>query len=702
MKSVAELLNYKQKNKDMDEFIKVPMSEKLAYCFGDPALTLMYTMTTTLLIYFYTNVVGISAGSVGMIMLVSRVFDGFSDVLMGTIIDRTHSKYGKSRIWILRLAVPYALAAIVLFTMPGMGPKGKVVYAFVTYNIMNTVVYTAISQPFHALGSLMSRDRRERDVICNIRMILSITASMVITAFTLPLINKVAALIGNEQAAWILVTAVYAVISVFVLLNTYATCTERVQTAQKSKDNIPFWTALKATVSNPYFLIALGLMLFYTVYQIIIGTDLTYYCQYVLNDVDLVMPLSASEKIATIVGIALLPKLLPKFGKRNLICAGCIFGVAGQLLFLMNITSIPLGVLTCIMRGFGIAPFYGVQYSLPSDAIEYGQWKTGLRIEGLMFSSMSMGQKAGSGFTSAIMGSILSWAAFDGLKATAAEQTAEAIAVIKGFYLYVPIAIWLLMFLIALCYRLDKKYDQMMRELIAREGKADAEVPELADDLDSAQHGGLAGESGKYSNQINIAIGRLYGASGRKIAEALAKELKCRVYDRQIICMLGERFGMESASIENLQKYLDSYNEGETLTFSPYSMPGAGVAEDVVDTRVFEEQSRLILKLAKKEPGIFLGRCANFVLAKLPHTYSFFIYADDDYREKEGQEYYQGQTLAELKERDEKRNEYYLRYTGTKRNDPKCYDMVVNVGKTGVEGAVQMILDYVRKKEQQI
>lgn len=697
MKSAAELLNYKQKNKDMDEFIKVPLSEKLAYCFGDPALTLMYTMTTTLLIYFYTNVVGISAGSVGMIMLVSRVFDGFSDVLMGTIIDRTHSKYGKSRIWILRLAVPYALAAIVLFTMPGMGPTGKVIYAFVTYNIMNTVVYTAISQPFHALGSLMSRDRRERDVICNIRMILSITASMIITAFTLPLINKVAALINNEQAAWILVTTVYAVISVFVLLNTYATCTERVQTAQKSKENIPFWTALKATVTNPYFLIALGLMLFYTVYQIIIGTDLTYYCQYVLNDVDLVMPLSASEKIATIIGIALLPKLLPRFGKRNLICAGCILGVAGQLLFLMNITSVPLGVLTCIMRGFGIAPFYGVQYSLPSDAIEYGQWKTGLRIEGLMFSSMSMGQKAGSGFTSAIMGAVLSMAAFDGLKATAAEQTAEAITVIKTFYLYVPIAIWLIMFLIALCYKLDKQYDRMMKELIAREGKAegaDAGVSETEKEISYLSH------PDKYNNRINIAIGRLYGASGRKIAEALAKELKCRVYDRQIICMLGEEFGMESTEIGNLQKYLDSYNENQALTFSPYSMPGAGVVEDVADSRVFEEQSKLILKLAKTAPGIFLGRCANFVLAEMEHTYSFFIYADDEYREREGQEYYQGQTLAELKKRDEKRNEYYLQFTGTKRDDPKCYDMVINVGKTGVNGAVQMILDYVEKKEE--
>lgn len=688
MKSVAELLNYKQKGRDMDEFIKVPLSEKMAYCFGDPALTLMYTMTSTLLVYFYTNVVGISAGAVGMIMLVSRVFDGFSDVLMGTIIDRTHSKYGKARIWILRLAVPYALAAVMLFTMPGMGPTGKIIYAFVTYNIMNTVVYTAISQPFHALGSLMSRDRRERDVICNIRMVLSITASMIITAFTLPLINQVAAFIKNEQAAWIIVTAIYAVISVFVLINTYMTCTERVQASENTKkEDIPFWTALKATVTNPYFLIALGLMLFYTVYQIIIGTDLTYYCQYVLGDVNLVMPLSAAEKIATIVGIAMLPKLLPKYGKRNMICAGCILGVAGQAVFLLSPTSVSLGILTCIMRGIGIAPFYGVQYSLPSDAIEYGQWKTGLRIEGLMFSSMSMGQKAGSGFTSAIMGAVLSWAVFDGLKATAAEQTAEAISVIKVFYLYVPIVIWAVMFLIAACYKLDKKYDVMMKELIARESKiqeTDEEVKE---------------ETAADANKINIAIGRLYGASGRQIAEELAKELNCRVYDRQIICMLAEKFGMDSQDMDKVQKYLDSYNENESLAFSPYTYPAAGVAGDVTDIRMFEEQSRLILELSKRAPGVFLGRCANFILADQPHTYSFFVFADDEYREKEGQLYYKGQSIEQLKHRDEQRNDYYEKYTGTRRDDPQHYDMVVNVSKTGVPGAVKMILDYVERKE---
>lgn len=103
--------------------------------------------------------------------------------------------------------------------------------------------------------------------------------------------------------------------------------------------------------------------------------------------------------------------------------------------------------------------------------------------------------------------------------------------------------------------------------------------------------------------------------------------------------------------------------------------------------------------LVKQAPGVFLGRCANFVLGGQPHSYSFFVYADDEYREKEGKEYYKGQTLNELKLRDIQKNEYYQRFTGMKCDDPKHYDMVVNVLKTGVDGAVKMILDYVEQKE---
>ena len=129
------------------------------------------------------------------------------------------------------------------------------------------------------------------------------------------------------------------------------------------------------------------------------------------------------------------------------------------------------------------------------------------------------------------------------------------------------------------------------------------------------------------------------------------------------------------------------------------SIRSAGVAEDVTDMRMFEEQTKIIQALAKQAPGVFLGRCANFVLGGQPHSYSFFVYADDEYREKEGKEYYKGQTLNELKLRDIQRNEYYERFTGMKRDDPKHYDMVVNVSKTGVDGAVKMILDYVEQKE---
>lgn len=397
-----------------NEFAKVKLSEKLAYCVGDPALTVIYTLANTLLVYFYTNVIGLSAGIIGMIMLLSRGFDGVSDIIMGTIIDRTHSKYGKARVWILRLVVPYAIAAVLLMTVPNTTTSLQAIYVFITYNLLNTVMYTGISQPFHTLGSLMSRDKHERETISNIRMALSITASMVVTAWTLPIINWTADKINNTQLAWIIVTGVFAAISVFILLNTFRCCKERVAVAGKIEEKIPVFTALKLMVQNRYFLISLGLMLFYTVYQIILG-------------------------------------------------------IVGQVMFLFNDTSVPLAIVSSVIRGIGMSPFYGVQYSLPSDAIEYGQWKTGKRIEGLMFSSMSFGQKFGAGITNAVLGAVLSMVGYNGMAKTAAQQAPAAISVIKFTYLYVPIIVWVVMMLITMCYKLDKTYKQMMAELSVRE-----------------------------------------------------------------------------------------------------------------------------------------------------------------------------------------------------------------------------------------
>ena len=144
---------------------------------------------------------------------------------------------------------------------------------------------------------------------------------------------------------------------------------------------------------------------------------------------------------------------------------------------------------------------------------------------------------------------------------------------------------------------------------------------------------------------------------------------------------------------------MDSYMAKDDVVFAPYAYMTAGTAGEMTAAEMFAAQSRLIRRFAQEKPGVFLGRCANYVLKDMPHTYSFYLYADDDYRRKEGREYYQGESLEELKARDEQRNIYYRQFTGTRRDDPQYYDMEINVGKTGIDGAVQIIVDYVTRRE---
>ena len=147
------------------EFEKIHLKEKFSYGLGDVACNVVYALTTSLLIYFYTNVVGISAAMIGTIMLFSRFFDGISDVLIGHLVDRTHSKHGKSRAWILWMMIPYGIAAILLFTVPPATQIVKGIYVFITYNFCTTVVYTALNLPYATLATLMTRDTDQRAVV---------------------------------------------------------------------------------------------------------------------------------------------------------------------------------------------------------------------------------------------------------------------------------------------------------------------------------------------------------------------------------------------------------------------------------------------------------------------------------------------------------------------------------------------------------
>lgn len=137
--------------------------ERFSYGCGDFGCNIIYTAMSVYLMFYYTDYAGVSSAAVGVIMLISRVFDGVSDIIMGVIVDRTKSRFGKARPWLLRMCIPFAVSGVLLFSVPtGWSSGAKLVYVFVTYNLGSTVVYTAINVPYSALNALMTQDPYER------------------------------------------------------------------------------------------------------------------------------------------------------------------------------------------------------------------------------------------------------------------------------------------------------------------------------------------------------------------------------------------------------------------------------------------------------------------------------------------------------------------------------------------------------------
>lgn len=212
-----------------DETGKLSVGEKVAYGFGDVACNVVFALTMSLATYFYTNVIGMSAALVGTILLISRIFDGVSDVIMGIIVDKTKSRFGKARPWVLWMTIPYGLSAVLMFMVPANATTMvQAIYVFVTYNFAVTVVYTALNLPYGALAAMMTRNQNERSLLNVFRMSMAPAGNLIVTALTLPFINRM----GGDQKAWITVTVIYAVIAMILLLVCFFGCKERVHIAQ--------------------------------------------------------------------------------------------------------------------------------------------------------------------------------------------------------------------------------------------------------------------------------------------------------------------------------------------------------------------------------------------------------------------------------------------------------------------------------------
>ena len=348
-----------------------------------------------------------------------------------------------------------AMSAFLLFSVPASwASTPKLVYVFITYNLVSTVIYTAINVPYSALNALMTQDPYERSVLSILRNLLATAGTLTINTFTLPLVEY----FGNNAAAWTKTFVVFGFVAVAAFLCTFFGTKERVRAAENEgevqTEDVPFVTGIKALFQNKYWIMMTGMLaLFFLMYSVNGGATV-YYAKDILGDKNLVSTINGIFNIVQICGMFFIAMLVKKFGKRNVFALGLVLDIIGMLVLNFSGGSMAIIVVSSVIRGIGNACGGATMWAMVSDTIDYG--------------ACSFGYKIGNGIGSALLGLILEIGGYVG---TAAVQTESALTSIKVCFVWIPILVYACGLVIMKFYHLDKEFDGIIADLKARAQK---------------------------------------------------------------------------------------------------------------------------------------------------------------------------------------------------------------------------------------
>ncbi len=446
----------------------VQKSMRLTDYLGDGLGQLPLNIMTSLVgqvTYFYTEKVGLAAGMVATMLLVAKILDAFSDLLMGKIMDEGHSSKGKCRPWFLRMAIPALVSIILLFTVPKNAGSGlQTAYVLLTNILITAVVYTAVAIPYGALMTLRTKSSEERGKMGVFRAAFGYIAGMVIAILLIPITNA----LGGTQAAWIKVAVVFGLISALSLLILYKVSKETAggeATEQKEEEKVPFMEGLGILFHNKYWVIMLFLQLLMNISYGLSASGGTYYCKYILGNDNMVALLGAVGLIPTFLGFALTGPMAGKLGMTKTCMVSCILGAVACVIRVFT----PYSLMSCIVCGavctFANIPLMCLFGAMVNNCVEYNEWKFNKRIVGMTNSANSFGCKIGSG----IGGSLIGWLlALGGYSAALEVQPGSVNIAIFAFSIYIPLALFVIMFVLLLKNDLEKKYPQIIADLQAR------------------------------------------------------------------------------------------------------------------------------------------------------------------------------------------------------------------------------------------
>ena len=417
---------------------------KIGYGSGDIAGNVVYAFLTFFVMIYLTDTVGLNAGIVGTLMAVAKIFDGISDVIFGSLIDKTHTKMGKARPWMLWPYLGCGACLFAIFEIPtSWGKTAQYAFFFIFYVMLNAGFYTANNIAYSALTALVTKNENERVQLGSLRFVFAFTTSTIIQAVTFGLVEH----FGNDAAAWRIVALIYVILG--IVSNTISVLslkelppeeldeTEN-KNIQAATEKYTLREAVGLLAKNKFYLLILGVYLLTQLYSAFTGVG-TYYMTYVLGDKNLMGNFATALNIPMIIGLLLVPTLVAKLGGMYKInYSGYALATVARILVIVAayMGSVPMMLVFTAVASLGMCPLQGDLNAVIASASDYTYLTTGKRIDGTMYSCTSLGVKIGGGLGTAISGWLLAAAGF--IEGGAAVQPDSVISMLNVMYLWLP------------------------------------------------------------------------------------------------------------------------------------------------------------------------------------------------------------------------------------------------------------------------
>lgn len=440
---------------------KISLKEKVGYGLGDMAANFLFQTMLVFQLNFYTDTFGITAAAVGTMFLVVGVAGAFFDPVMGVIADRTSTRWGKFRPWILWTALPFGIIGLAAFTTPDLSPAGKLVYAYVTYTLL-TLIYSANNVPYSALGGVITGDVAERTSLLSVRQVFANSAAFIVQAGAIPLYKYFGQ--GDNAKGYQMTIGLFSVLCVIFFVITFLTTRERIQPAPGQKTSLREDLAAMWK-SGPFIAVFLLTIMIFAGLSLRGGTML-YYFKYYVNNEDLFSLFNVFGLGSLLVGIMVSPRLSERYGKKNLF----IIGLSLAALFTAVFLVLPPGAIVVafaaeVLRQFAWGWTAPLLWAMMADVADYVEWKSGRRATAMVFAIMMVGLKGGLAIGRALASWLLS--AYGYVPNVA--QTEYAQWGIRLTASVVTAGVFVLGVVCLLCYGINKQVNlQMAAELAER------------------------------------------------------------------------------------------------------------------------------------------------------------------------------------------------------------------------------------------